>query len=71
MEKDMKIFKVLEVTNEFNNSSSYTVSCVVKNMLTGEIISINQENASGLELKIIDKVDNFDLNENDEFIIRD
>ena len=67
----MKIFKVLEVTNEFNNSSSYTVSCVVKNMLTGEIISINQENASGLELKIIDKVDNFDLNENDEFIIRD
>jgi len=67
----MKTFKVLEVTNEVYNSSSYTVSCIVKNMLTGEIININQENASGLELKIINKVDNFDLEENDEFIIRD
>jgi len=67
----MKLFKVLEVINEVNNSSSYTVSCIVKNMLTGEIINIEQKNASGLELKIIDKVDNYDLEVDDEFIIRD
>jgi hypothetical protein len=71
MEKDMKTFKVLEVINEVDNSSSYTVSCIVKNILTGEIININQENAFGLELKIINKVDNYDLEVDDEFIIRD
>ena len=67
----MKTFKVLEVINEVDNSSSYTVSCIVKNILTGEIININQENAFGLELKIINKVDNYDLEVDDEFIIRD
>ena len=75
----MKRFKVLEVNNvieevtgHFNcTHSSYTKSCVVKDLETGEIISIDEKTASGIKAVIINKVDDGDCVVGDEFIIRD
>jgi hypothetical protein len=54
-------FKVLEVNNIVENSTSYTESCIVENLTTTEVININKNTVSDLELEIINKVDNFDL----------
>ena len=54
-------FKVLEINNIVENSISYTESCIVENLTTTEVININKNTASDLELEIINKVDNFDL----------
>jgi hypothetical protein len=67
----MKRFKVLEVNNEVINSTSYIKSCIVENLETNEIISIDEKTAGGLRAKIIDKIDNYDLVVDDEFTIRD
>ena len=67
----MKRFKVLEVNNIVENSTSYTKSCVVENLETKEIISITDENAAGLRAEIIDKIDNYDLVIGDEFKIKE
>ena len=58
--KNMK-FKVLEINNIVENSISYTESCIVENLTTKEVISINRNTASDSELVIINKVDDFDL----------
>jgi hypothetical protein len=58
--KNMK-FKILEVNNIVENSTSYTESCIVENLITKEVISINRDIVSDLELEIINKIDNFDL----------
>ena len=54
-------FKVLEINNIVENSISYTKSCIVENLTTKEVISINRNTASDSELVIINKVDDFDL----------
>jgi len=64
----MKRFKVLEVNL---NVQSCVNSCVVENLETGEIINVNEKTASGLKLKIIEKVENYDLLIGDEFKIKD
>jgi hypothetical protein len=56
-----KCFKVLEINN--------TESCVVENLETGEVISINEKTACGLRAEILDKVDMFELIVGDEFRI--
>jgi hypothetical protein len=64
----MKRFKVLEVNL---NVQSCVNSCVVENLETGEIINVNEKTASGLKLKIIEKVENYDLLIGDEFKIKE
>jgi hypothetical protein len=64
----MKRFKVLEVNL---NVQSCVNSCIVENLETGEIINVNEKTASGLKLKIIEKVENYDLVIGDEFKIKD
>ena len=74
----MKRFKVLEVNNiieevsgHFNcTHSSYTKSCVVEDLETGEKISIDKKTACGLRAEIIDKIDNYDYEVGDEFRIK-
>jgi hypothetical protein len=63
-------FKVLEVNNIVENSTSYTESCIVENLITTEVININKNTASDLELEIINKVDNFDLEVKDIIYFR-
>lgn len=63
------IFKVLEVNNVIENSTSYTESCVVQNLVTKEVISINSNTVSDLELIIINQVDKFDLEVEDEIYL--
>lgn len=71
-------FKVLdvnhiieEVTEHFNcTHSSYTESCVVKNLETGEIITIHKDKITNdIEAQILEKVDNGDMICGDEFRI--
>ncbi len=64
----MKRFKILEVNC---NIQSCVDSCIVENLETGEIINVNEKTASGLKLKIIEKVENYDLLIGDEFKIKD
>lgn len=60
-----------EVTGHFNcTHSSYTESCVVEDLETGEIINVDEKTACGLRAEILDKVDNFDLIVGDEFTIK-
>jgi hypothetical protein len=67
----MKRFKILKVTNEVINSTSYTKSCVVENLETGEIISIDGKTSGELEAEIIKEIDNYDLIVDDWIIIKD
>jgi hemerythrin superfamily protein len=70
--------KVLEVNNIIEEvtgyinctHSSYTKSCVVEDLETGEIINIDEKTACGLRAEILDKVDNYDLMVGDEFTIK-
>jgi hypothetical protein len=72
-----KWFKVLEVnhiieemTGHVNcDYSSYTESCVVEDLETGEVISINEQTTNEREAQMIKKVDAFDLIVGDEFRI--
>jgi hypothetical protein len=59
------------VTGRENCSfGSYTKSCVIRNQVTGEQYEIDRDsNPSGDDLKIINKVDNYDLCKGDEFDI--
>ena len=63
----MKRFKVLEVNL---NVQSCVNSCVVENLETGEIINVDEKNASELRAEIIEKVENYDLVIGDEFKLR-
>ena len=63
----MKRFKVLEVNL---NVQSCVNSCVVENLETGEIINVDEKNASKLRAEIIEKVENYDLVIGDEFKLR-
>jgi len=56
-----KWFKVLEVNN--------TESCVVKDLETGQVISINEKTTNDRETRMLEKVDKFDLIVGDEFRI--
>jgi hypothetical protein len=59
-----------EVTGYVNCTySSYTESCVVEDLETGEIISINEKTTDERETQMIKKVDAFDLIVGDEFRI--
>ena len=70
-------YKVLEVNNIVEQVtghsnctySSYTESCVIQDIETGEIINIDGKTANGRETQILEKVDNFDLIVGDEFNI--
>ncbi len=72
-----KWFKVLEVnhiieevTGHVNcNHSSYTESCVVEDLETGQVISINEKTTNEREARIIERVDKFDSIVGDEFRI--
>jgi hypothetical protein len=73
----MRVFRVLELTtviktksNEFTvTSSSYAESCVVEDLETGEIISVDGDNYVGIRKEILNKVDEFDLIVGDNFRI--
>jgi len=56
-----KWFKVLEINN--------TESCVVEDLETGQVISINEKTANDRETRMLEKVDKFDLIVGDEFRI--
>ena len=56
-----KWFKVLEINN--------TESCVVEDLETGEVISINGKTTNEREAQMITKIDMFDLMVGDEFRI--
>ena len=56
-----KWFKVLEINN--------TESCVVEDLETGQVISINEKTANDREIRMLEKVDKFDLIVGDEFRI--
>jgi hypothetical protein len=59
-----------EMTGHVNcDYSSYTESCVVEDLETGEIISINEKTACGLRAEILDKVDNVAWRVGDTFRI--
>ena len=68
-------YKVLEVnhiieemTGHVNcNCSSYTESCVVEDLETGEIISVNEQTTNAREAQIIKKIDMFELIVGDTF----
>jgi len=72
-----KWFKVLEVnhiiekmTGHVNcDYSSYTESCVVEDLETGEVISINEQTTNEREAQMIKKIDMFELIVGDEFRI--
>jgi hemerythrin superfamily protein len=74
----MRKFKVLEVNNIIEDvigminctKSSYTESCVVQDLETGEIISVNKKTANGLTLNILNKVDDNDCIVGDHFRIK-
>jgi hypothetical protein len=70
----MKRFKVLEVNNKEENQSNYTsiytISCTVEDLETGNIININNETDNELQIKIINKIDEYHLEVGDELGIK-
>ena len=61
-------FKVIKRKFQISNVSelskdckvSKIISCVVENLDSGELLKIKSKTASGLEKKIIDKINDFD-----------
>ena len=61
-------FKVIKRKFQISNVSelsegcrvSRIISCVVENLDSGELLKIKSKTASGLEKKIINKIDDFD-----------
>jgi len=53
-------YLVLEVDSDVEK-------CTVKNQITGEVIQINRKSADGELLRVINKVDDYDLIAGDEF----
>jgi hypothetical protein len=66
--KKMVKFKVIERKFQISNvielskgcRVSKIISCVVENLDSGELLKIKSKTASGLEEKIINKIDDFD-----------
>jgi hypothetical protein len=53
-------YLLLEVNSDFTK-------CIVKNQITGDVIHIDRKNADGELLRVINKVDEYDLIAGDEF----
>ena len=53
-------YLVLEVNSDFTK-------CTVKNQITGDVIHIDRKSADGELLRVINKVDDYDLIDGDEF----
>ena len=75
----MKRFKVIKRKFKIDNVNelskgckvSRIISCVVENLETGELLKIKSKNCSGLEEKIINRIDEFDCECGDIVIIKD
>lgn len=75
----MKRFKVIKRKFKIDNLNelskgckvSRIISCVVENLETGELLKIKSKNCSGLEEKIINRIDEFDCECGDIVIIKD
>jgi hypothetical protein len=72
-------FKVIKRKFQISNVSelskgcrvSEIISCVVENLDSGELLKIKSKTASGLEERIINRVDEMDCEVGDIVIIRD
>jgi hypothetical protein len=53
-------YLLLEVNSDFTK-------CTVKNQITGDVIHIDRKNTDGELLRVINKVDEYDLIAGDEF----
>jgi hypothetical protein len=77
--KSMKRFKVIkrkfkiDDVNELSKGCrvSRIISCVVEDLDSGELMKIKSSTTSDLEKTIINKIDDFDLECGDVFIIRE
>lgn len=75
----MKKFKVIKRKFKIDNVNelskgcrvSRIISCVVENLDSGELLKIKSKNCSGLEEKIINRIDEFDCECGDIVIIKD
>ena len=58
IERKFQISNVIELSKGCRVSK--IISCVVENLDSGELLKIKSKTASGLEEKIINKIDDFD-----------
>lgn len=67
-------YRVISVENiesiDNNQSSSYVKSCMIEDQFSKEILNIDNS-TNELYLKILEKIDNYDLIENDEFSLKE